>query len=151
VAALHYSTSAVPLIFRFEARGRSRGVEIGFLSLYPKEKEFLYSSLTGLILLNLSQKEEHQLLEMHESQSRQGHGNTPQTSTRQSVLQDELQKIQDEIAQLDAAQSAAEGVRSFVFFWCPTTLFVVNSCFFSGACAGLEEWGVRGSVARCYG
>jgi len=111
VAALHYSTSAVPLIFRFEARGRSRGVEIGFLSLYPKEKEFLYSSLTGLILLNLSQKEEHQLLEMHEKQSRQGNGNTPQTSTRQAVLQEELQKIQDEIAQLDAAQSAAEGVR----------------------------------------
>ena len=111
LAALNYSTSAVPLIFRFEARGRSRGVEIGFLSLYPKEKEFLYSSLTGLILLNLSQKEEHQLLEMHESQSRQGNGNTPQTSTRQAVLQEELQKIQDEIAQLDAAHSAAEGVR----------------------------------------
>ena len=51
--ALHYSMSQVPLLFRFEARGRSRGVEIGFLSLYPKEKEFLYAPLTGLILLQV--------------------------------------------------------------------------------------------------
>ena len=43
--------SVLPLLLRFEARGRSRGVDIGFLSLYPREKEFLYPALTGLILL----------------------------------------------------------------------------------------------------
>ena len=32
--ALHYSDSDTPLIFRFEARGRSRGVDIGYVSLY---------------------------------------------------------------------------------------------------------------------
>ena len=51
--AKSYSDSEVPLIFRFEARGRSRGVDIGFLSLYAKEKEFLYAPLTGLILLHV--------------------------------------------------------------------------------------------------
>lgn len=40
--ALSYSRSKKPLIFKFVARGRSRGVDIGFLSLYPKEREFLY-------------------------------------------------------------------------------------------------------------
>ena len=84
--ALHYSESDTPLIFRFEARGRSRGVDIGFVSLsvrppwlpvcptaslslscrpslkrvarrkptrYPKEKEYLYAPLTGLVLIQL--------------------------------------------------------------------------------------------------
>ena len=31
--ALHYSDSDTPLVFRFEARGRSRGVDIGYVSL----------------------------------------------------------------------------------------------------------------------
>ena len=31
--ALHYSESDTPLIFRFEARGRTRGVDIGYVSL----------------------------------------------------------------------------------------------------------------------
>lgn len=51
--ALHYADSNVPLIFRYEARGRSRGVDISFVSLYPKEQEYLYAPLTGLILLRV--------------------------------------------------------------------------------------------------
>lgn len=109
--ALHYSKSPVPLIFRFEARGRSRGVEIGFLSLYPKETEFLYSALTGLILLNLSQKEEHQLHEINESQSKSDTLGTQ--VSRQTALQEEMEKIQKELAELDGAQGAAEGVQLY--------------------------------------
>ena len=36
------------LLFRFITKGRSKGVPIDFLSVYPKEKEFLYPPLTGL-------------------------------------------------------------------------------------------------------
>ena len=62
--ALHYSRSDVPLIYRYEARGRSRGVDIGFLSMYPKEKEFLYAPLTGLILLKMHHVSESELRRM---------------------------------------------------------------------------------------
>ena len=51
----------VPLLYRYEARGRSRGVDIGFVSMYPKEKEFLYAPLTGLILLKMHEKSEAEL------------------------------------------------------------------------------------------
>ena len=44
--ATDYAMSEMPLLFRFEARGRSKGVDIGFLSLYPREKEVLYPALT---------------------------------------------------------------------------------------------------------
>ena len=37
------------LIFRYNTRGLSRGVLIDFLSMYPKEKEYLYPPLTTLI------------------------------------------------------------------------------------------------------
>ena len=50
---LHYADSNTPLIFRYEARARSRGVDICFVSLYPKEQEYLYAPLTGLILLRV--------------------------------------------------------------------------------------------------
>ena len=36
------------LIFRYTTRGHSKGVCIDFLSLYPKEKEYLYPPLTNL-------------------------------------------------------------------------------------------------------
>ena len=51
--ALHYADSNTPLIFRYEARARSRGVDICFVSLYPKEQEYLYAPLTGLILMGV--------------------------------------------------------------------------------------------------
>ena len=51
--ALHYADSNTPLIFRYEARARSRGVDICFVSLYPKEQEYLYAPLTGLILMRV--------------------------------------------------------------------------------------------------
>ena len=51
--ALHYADSKMPLIFRYEARARSRGVDICFVSLYPKEQEYLYAPLTGLILMRV--------------------------------------------------------------------------------------------------
>jgi len=36
------------MLFRFATKSRSKGVSIDYLSLYPKEKEFLYPPLTGL-------------------------------------------------------------------------------------------------------
>ena len=36
-------------ILRIEAQGLAMGVDIGFLSLYPKEQEFLYPPLTYLM------------------------------------------------------------------------------------------------------
>jgi hypothetical protein len=53
--ALYYADSNTPLIFRYEARGRSCGVDICFASLYPKEQEYLYAPLTGLVLLRMHQ------------------------------------------------------------------------------------------------
>jgi len=44
--ALGYSKSQQPMIFKFKARGLSRGVFIGYLSLYPGEEEYLYPPLT---------------------------------------------------------------------------------------------------------
>jgi len=36
------------LLFKFATKSRSKGVSIEYLSLYPREKEFLYPPLTGL-------------------------------------------------------------------------------------------------------
>ena len=80
--ALHYSDSNVPLIFRYEARGRSRGVDIGFVSLYPKEQEFLYAPLTGLILLRVH--------EMHVSELKK-------LNDEEFVMTQELQRIQNSL------------------------------------------------------
>jgi len=46
--AAKYAMSATPLIFHFRARALGKGVSIGFLSLYPKEEEYLYPPLTYL-------------------------------------------------------------------------------------------------------
>eukprot|EP00286_Rhodomonas_abbreviata_P022494 CAMPEP_0181301142 /NCGR_PEP_ID=MMETSP1101-20121128/7264_1 /TAXON_ID=46948 /ORGANISM="Rhodomonas abbreviata, Strain Caron Lab Isolate" /LENGTH=469 /DNA_ID=CAMNT_0023406423 /DNA_START=215 /DNA_END=1625 /DNA_ORIENTATION=+ len=46
--ALSYSSSEQPLVFKYKAKGLSRGVSIGYLSLYPGEEEFLYPPLTFL-------------------------------------------------------------------------------------------------------
>ena len=37
-----YAASQRGLIFEYETRGNSRGVDISDFSMYPKEREFLY-------------------------------------------------------------------------------------------------------------
>ena len=46
--ALAYAKSQRPLVFVFKTMGLSRGVCIQYLSLYPKEVEYLYPPLTFL-------------------------------------------------------------------------------------------------------
>ena len=46
--ALAYANSRCPLVFVFKTMGLSRGVCIQYLSLYPKEVEYLYPPLTFL-------------------------------------------------------------------------------------------------------
>ena len=41
-------------------------MDIGFVSMYPKEKEFLYAPLTGLILLKMHEKSEAELRAMQD-------------------------------------------------------------------------------------
>jgi len=48
--ARHYADSKVPLVFKYVVGGLKTGVSIQFLSLYPKEEEFLYAPLTFLSL-----------------------------------------------------------------------------------------------------
>jgi len=94
--ALGYSRSEMPLIFRFEARGRSTGVNIGFLSLYPKEKEYLYAPLTGLVLLQVQQKSESELQEMDKVVSVEH----DVAHNKEELLKAELRRIQEELLQL---------------------------------------------------
>jgi hypothetical protein len=47
--AMQYASSERPLLFRFEAKGMALGVDITFLSCYPKEVECLYPPLTYLM------------------------------------------------------------------------------------------------------
>ena len=45
--ALRYSASKQPLIFKLKTRGfQDRGADIGFLSAFPEESEFLFPPLT---------------------------------------------------------------------------------------------------------
>ena len=46
--ALSYASSDCPLVFKYTTVGLTRGVKIQFLSLYPKEVEFVYPPLTFL-------------------------------------------------------------------------------------------------------
>eukprot|EP00287_Rhodomonas_sp_CCMP768_P018685 CAMPEP_0202825156 /NCGR_PEP_ID=MMETSP1389-20130828/12840_1 /ASSEMBLY_ACC=CAM_ASM_000865 /TAXON_ID=302021 /ORGANISM="Rhodomonas sp., Strain CCMP768" /LENGTH=167 /DNA_ID=CAMNT_0049498341 /DNA_START=144 /DNA_END=648 /DNA_ORIENTATION=+ len=46
--AFTYANSTHPLIFDFRASGMSRGCDISFLSVFPKEKAFLDPPLTDL-------------------------------------------------------------------------------------------------------
>eukprot|EP00290_Baffinella_frigidus_P055767 CAMPEP_0180373084 /NCGR_PEP_ID=MMETSP0989-20121125/21054_1 /TAXON_ID=697907 /ORGANISM="non described non described, Strain CCMP2293" /LENGTH=444 /DNA_ID=CAMNT_0022369931 /DNA_START=30 /DNA_END=1364 /DNA_ORIENTATION=+ len=47
--ALIYADSEHPLLFQFHAKGMCMGVDISFLSVYPKEQEVLYPPLTYLM------------------------------------------------------------------------------------------------------
>lgn len=44
--ALNYAASRSPLVFKYKTLGLTRGCSIQFLSLYPKEDEYLYPPLT---------------------------------------------------------------------------------------------------------
>ena len=79
--ALHYADSNTPLIFRYEARARSRGVDICFVSLYPKEQEYLYAPLTGLILMRVHELPVAELRKLDDEDS---------------VIPQELQRIQSD-------------------------------------------------------
>ena len=46
--AFKYASSRAPLVFKYKTRGLGRGCSIGYLSLYPKEEEYLYPPLTFL-------------------------------------------------------------------------------------------------------
>jgi hypothetical protein len=46
--ALSYASSECPLVFKYNTVGLTRGVKIQFLSLYPKEVEYVYPPLTFL-------------------------------------------------------------------------------------------------------
>ena len=45
-AAFGYAKSEVPLVFRYDTKGLTRGASINYLSVYPGEDEFLYRPLT---------------------------------------------------------------------------------------------------------
>lgn len=110
--AIEFSHSEVPLIFRFEARGRSRGVEIDFLSVFPKEKEFLYSPLTGLVLLNVQRLAESELVAMHRAQVQDKSGQTREDVIKKEMerLQDELEKMAEDKPHCDTADAAGEKI-----------------------------------------
>jgi hypothetical protein len=48
--AQRYASSSCPFILQFRTRGISRGVSLSFLSVYPKEQEYLFPPLTYLML-----------------------------------------------------------------------------------------------------
>jgi hypothetical protein len=50
--ALKYAASKRPLVFKYNTVGLTRGVKIQFLSLYPKEVEFVYPPLTFLSVVS---------------------------------------------------------------------------------------------------
>ncbi len=50
--ALNYASSEHPLVFHFQTVGLTRGVDITFLSLYPKEVQFVYPPLTFLSVVD---------------------------------------------------------------------------------------------------
>jgi hypothetical protein len=55
--ALKYASSENPLVFKYTTVGLTRGVKIQFLSLYPKEVEFVYPPLTFLSVVSKPSKE----------------------------------------------------------------------------------------------
>jgi hypothetical protein len=52
-----YTSCECPLVFKYKTVGLSRGVKIQFLSLYPKEVEYIYPPLTFLSVVGDSYKE----------------------------------------------------------------------------------------------
>jgi hypothetical protein len=44
--ARHYAGKQAPLIFQYKVRGLKAGASVQFLSLYPREEEYIYPPLT---------------------------------------------------------------------------------------------------------
>ena len=47
--AFKYAASKCPLVFKYKTRSLQKGCSIRYLSLYPKEEEYLYPPLTFVI------------------------------------------------------------------------------------------------------
>ena len=60
--AFKYAASGTPLVFHYKAIALQQGVSIEFLSLYPKEKEYLYPPLTYLSPLDHAEEDGYQIL-----------------------------------------------------------------------------------------
>ena len=51
--AIKYASSRTPsIIFAFRTQGLTKGSSIRYLSVYPKEEEYLYPPLTNMLLDN---------------------------------------------------------------------------------------------------
>jgi len=55
--ATKYAASQSPLILLYKTKGLTRGVSLKFLSVYPKEEEFLYPPGTFLTLGGVEESE----------------------------------------------------------------------------------------------
>jgi hypothetical protein len=91
--AINFSKSNYPVIFRFEALGRSRGIEIKTFSVFPREKEFLYSALTGLVLLDVQHLLESELLTINEERR----GQRQHVGDKEEFLREELKRVEREL------------------------------------------------------
>ena len=113
--AINFSRSRFPVIFRFEALGRSRGVEISFLSVFPKEKAFLYSALTGLVLLDVKQVLESELQTINEVRRGQ---DRRQVGDKAAFLRQELERIEHELVSMAtrSEENAATNERIYAVY-----------------------------------
>ena len=48
---------SLPLVFKYECKGLTRGSSIDFLSVYPGEEEFLYPPLTYICFKGRAEEE----------------------------------------------------------------------------------------------
>ena len=62
--AFKYASSQSPLVFKYKTRGLGRGCSIGYLSLYPKEEEYLYPPLTYLLPERVYQEQGYKVVEV---------------------------------------------------------------------------------------
>ena len=62
--AFKYASSRAPLVFKYKTRGLGRGCSIGYLSLYPKEEEYLYPPLTYLLPERVNQEQGYKVVEV---------------------------------------------------------------------------------------
>jgi len=65
--AVKYAKSESALVFKYNTVGLTRGVKIQFLSLYPKEVEYVYPPLTFLSVVGDTEKETVTLVEEEET------------------------------------------------------------------------------------
>ena len=89
-------------------------MEIGFVSLYPKEKEFLYAPLTGLILLQVHKVKEAEMNRMSRAAGTSHSFNSKVKTERKDELQDQMRTIQEElekIAREEASEAASSGAK----------------------------------------